>query len=340
MSDKIRVAVCDYPGPYEFPPRGYGGAERRLWAAAVGALQSGADVHLLGPQWRVESPEFTRHNIRLESRDNLNQLKDLDFDLFLVGHEYSSHPRWREVYDQLDADLAIFQGVPDFVHKTGAFDGVRTRLYCHSFEMCEIYKDHKPIQGLAMGLGIDEEMPPTPAKERSGLIWVGRLDADKAPHIAARAAAIAGKRITFIGPVFDEGYMSAHAEVFSSPNVFFGGELAGIEKTFAIQHASSFVYTVSRPYIEAAGMVFSEALRAGTPMAALTWREGTSVDVSICSRTGSVAAAEADGTDEEAAEVLAQSITSCDRLDPEEVRRLGRKRFDPSKFFNLLSNRY
>lgn len=44
------VGVCDFPSGYQFPPHGYGGIERWLWAVAVGARQSGAEVHLLGPQ--------------------------------------------------------------------------------------------------------------------------------------------------------------------------------------------------------------------------------------------------------------------------------------------------
>ncbi|MGH3624510.1 MAG: hypothetical protein ACRDQ5_22445 [Sciscionella sp.] len=42
------AGVCD------FPPCGYGGIERWLWAVAIGARARGAEVHLLGPQGRSE----------------------------------------------------------------------------------------------------------------------------------------------------------------------------------------------------------------------------------------------------------------------------------------------
>ena len=48
------VGVCDFPGSYAFPPAGYGGIERWLWAVAVGARAAGADVHLLGPDWLTD----------------------------------------------------------------------------------------------------------------------------------------------------------------------------------------------------------------------------------------------------------------------------------------------
>ncbi len=46
------VGICDFPGDYAFPPSGYGGIERWLWAVAVGARAAGAEVHLLGPGGR------------------------------------------------------------------------------------------------------------------------------------------------------------------------------------------------------------------------------------------------------------------------------------------------
>lgn len=38
------VGVCDFPGTYAFPPRGYGGIERWLWDAALGARATRADA--------------------------------------------------------------------------------------------------------------------------------------------------------------------------------------------------------------------------------------------------------------------------------------------------------
>ena len=60
------VGICDFPSAYDFPPHGYGGIERWLWAVAVGAKRAGADVHLLGPKWRRDLDGFTRRPVRLE----------------------------------------------------------------------------------------------------------------------------------------------------------------------------------------------------------------------------------------------------------------------------------
>ena len=61
------VGVCDFPGSYAFPPAGYGGIERWLWAAAIGARRAGADVHLLDPLWRSDLGDgWATDPVRLE----------------------------------------------------------------------------------------------------------------------------------------------------------------------------------------------------------------------------------------------------------------------------------
>jgi hypothetical protein len=87
------VAVCDYPSSYLFPPTGYGGIERWLWAVAVGARKAGAEVHLLGPQWRPElRDDWTVRSIRLEeltpAGHRSRSLRADGYDLLVVGHEY------------------------------------------------------------------------------------------------------------------------------------------------------------------------------------------------------------------------------------------------------------
>jgi hypothetical protein len=104
------VGVCDFPGAYAFPPSGYGGIERWLWAAATGARRAGAEVHLLGPQWRPElAGEWVLHPIRLEdiTPDTLvaRSLRAAGCDLLVVGHEYPSLPPWRATWETLDADV-------------------------------------------------------------------------------------------------------------------------------------------------------------------------------------------------------------------------------------------
>src|SRR5713101_3481011 len=96
--DPVLVGVCDFPGAYPFPPIGYGGIERWLWAVAIGARKAGAEVHLLGPQWRAElAADWTIRPTRLEDltpgKRQARELRAAGYDLLAVGHEYPSLPR-------------------------------------------------------------------------------------------------------------------------------------------------------------------------------------------------------------------------------------------------------
>ena len=336
------VGVCDFPGSYAFPPVGYGGIERWLWAVAVGARAAGADVHLLGPGWLTDlEDQWVRKPVRLEdiTAGSLaeRELRDTGYDLLVVGHEYPSLPAWTRTWSTLDCDVATFQHSPVFRHTETAFDGKHSRLYCYSPEMIERYSDNQPIPELAVHLGLNEEEPQAVAG--NDLVWLGRIDEEKAPHLAVRAAQILGRRIRIVGPVFDQAYVRRHERLLGSDNVEWVGELGGPAKTAAIRDGSVFVYTYARTYVEAGAAVFGESLRAGTPMAALTWREGTCAEAALCDQTGVIALADPDEGDETAAHRLARAIEQAENLDHERVQAIGQQRFDPARHFLAMAAR-
>jgi glycosyltransferase involved in cell wall biosynthesis len=164
-------------------------------------------------------------------------------------------------------------------------------------------------------------------------VWLGRVDEEKSPHLAVRAAELLGRRIRIVGPVFDDDYVRRHKSAFDADHVEWVGELGGAAKTAALSQGSVFVYTYARNYVEAGAAVFGESLRAGTPIAALTWREGTCAQAALCDRTGAAVVADPAGDDETAAQALAEAIGRASTLDPTEVQRAGMDRFDPARHF-------
>lgn len=336
------VGICDFPGSYSFPPLGYGGIERWLWATALGARAAGADVHLLGPRWRNElAQDWVISPLRLEdiAPDSVaeKELQKNGYDLLVVGHEYPSLPAWRRTADVLGCDVATFQHAPAFTHTPETFDGHKRRLYCYAPEMMERYSAHHPVQELAVHSGLGEEEPSSTAGNI--LVWVGRIDAEKSPHLAVRAAQVLGRRIRLVGPVFDEAYVRRHEALFSASHVEWAGELGGSAKTGAIRDAAVLVYTCARDYVEAGAAIFGEALRAGTPVAALAWRTGTCAEAALCERTGASAIVDPADEDEAAARALAEAVTRADDRRHAEVQQVGRDRFDPKRHFESLSAR-
>ncbi|MGW2698545.1 glycosyltransferase [Streptomyces sp. NPDC001340] len=264
-------------------------------------------------------------------------LRASGYDLLIVGHEYPSLPAWRRIHELLDCDVATFQHNPDFQHATDTFDGHRTRLYCYSPEMIERYAAHRPISELAVHLGLDEAEPPSvPGRD---LVWLGRIDEEKAPHLAVRAAQLLGRRIRLVGPVFSDAYVRRHARLFAGDHVEWVGEVGGPGKTSAFRDAAVFVYTYARTYIEAGAAVFGESLRTGTPVAALVWRKGTCAEAALCDRTGMVAVVDPGEDDEAAAVALAEAIVRTEALDHAEVQAIGQHRFDPQRHFSALAAR-
>lgn len=339
----MRVGVCDFPSNYAFPPHGYGGIERWLWAVAVGAKRAGAEVILLGPAWRDDLPyRFSRLPLRLEdvspSDESFNQVEQLGLDLLVVGHEYLSHGAWRATWQGLGCDVATFQHDPNFQHIPQAFDGRASRLYCYSPEMVHRYQDHRPHMTLSVQFGLGEE-DPVPAASGEGLVWIGRIDGDKTPHLAALAAAEMGQCLRVIGPVLDHDYVYRHRAILTAPHVELVGELAGRAKLDALAGARTMVYTCARDYVEAGAAVFGESLRSGTPIAALAWRTGTCAETALCPETGLVAQVAPGEDDPTAVAVLVEAVTAARKLRARIVQEIGLERFDPQKHFEALASR-
>ncbi|MFD7917741.1 glycosyltransferase [Streptomyces sp. NPDC059740] len=334
------VGVCDFPSNYAFPPVGYGGIERWLWAVAVGARTAGADVHLLGPGWRASLGDaWVRKPVRLEDATPGSlverELQATGYDLLVVGHEYPSRPSWVRTWRELGCDVATFQHAPSFQHHPEAFDGERSRLYCYSPEMTERYAAQAPRQELAVHLGLGEAEPPAVRGEE--LVWLGRIDQDKAPHLAVRAAELLGRRIRIVGPVFDEDYVRRHEKAFASDHVDWVGEVGGAAKAAVLHRGAAFVYTYARDYVEAGAAAFGEALRSGTPVAALTWREGTCAQAALCGETGAAVVTDPEQDDEAASTALAGAIEEAVSLDARRVQEIGLARFDPARHFKALA---
>jgi glycosyltransferase involved in cell wall biosynthesis len=97
-------------------------------------------------------------------------------------------------------------------------------------------------------------------------IWFGRLVAEKAPHLAVRAALEAGMPIDLAGPALDTRYFDAEIAPLLGSQVRYLGHLRHEQLAEAVGRAR--VSVVTPEWDEPYGLVAAESLACGTPVAA------------------------------------------------------------------------
>lgn len=115
--------------------------------------------------------------------------------------------------------------------------------------------------------GVDvEAWTPAGVPERRGAVWAGRLVEEKAPHLAIRAARLAGMQIRLAGPIGDQAYFDRYVAHELGRNAQWLGPLSTSE--LAGLFATSQVGIVSPTWDEPFCLVAAEMLASGTPVAA------------------------------------------------------------------------
>lgn len=147
------------------------------------------------------------------------------------------------------------------------------------------------------------------------VVWTGRLAPEKAPHLAIDAARAAGRRITLLGPVFDEPYFDREVAPRLGPDATFLGHADAAVLAEAVGRAA--VAVVTPEWEEPFGLVVAEALACGTPVAAFD--RGAMREL-LDERCGRLAPA-GDVTG------LARAIEAAAELDRAACRRLAEARF-------------
>ncbi|WIM88004.1 glycosyltransferase [Candidatus Mycobacterium wuenschmannii] len=99
-----------------------------------------------------------------------------------------------------------------------------------------------------------------------GLVWFGRLTAEKGPHLAIEAARKAGRRLVLAGPRSDRDFFDDAIAPRLSETVTYAGHLSQRELAGLVGAASAALVTPvwDEPY----GLVVAEALACGTPVVA------------------------------------------------------------------------
>lgn len=160
------------------------------------------------------------------------------------------------------------------------------------------------------------------------LLWYGRMTAEKAPHLAVRAAALADRSIDLAGPVSDPHYFHQVVEPLLGERVRYLGHLSGTKLARVVGHAAAVL--VTPVWDEPFGLVIAEAAMCGTPVVAFD-RGGVAetLEPDASNPVGRVVAA---GD----VEAMAAAVDDVREFDRACVRREARRRLS----FDRVVDRY
>ena len=152
-----------------------------------------------------------------------------------------------------------------------------------------------------------------PGAADGALAWVGRVTPEKAPHLAARAARLAGRRLRIVGPVSDEAYARDVLRPVLGGGVEHLGALSSVELGEIVGASAGLL--VTPVWEEPFGLVAAEAAMCGTPVIAL---ERGGVAEAVTPRTGVLV--DPHGGDDVVAARLARAAGELDGFDRADVR--------------------
>jgi len=333
---KKKVIVCDYDNPkkYTFPSFGFGSSEKRVWHFAKTLSEiDGYEVIITGPLWLSEYvPNAKYFPKRLNSATYKEFLDNYGkCDYLFAGQEYFDKDEWVEPFEKC-ADILLSYQLHPYEYKKVSFNATDKFLFCYSDEMIEHYKEQKPLKALLFHSGVDED-PYFTVKKQDYLLWIGRLDKDKAPHYAILAAKELGMKLKILGKtVYQPEYYEQNKDLFSESHVEMLGVVFGKEKMKLISEARCAIYTIDKNYSEAGAGVLGEFLASGVPIAGISWLGTDAVCEAVDDpHLGQIAMVNREMNEKEIIDKLAEAIKVCLKIDTRKTFEIGSKKYD-SKF--------
>lgn len=333
IKTRKRLIVCDYDNPkkYTFPSFGFGSSEKRVWHFAKTASElKEFDVIITGPLWL---PEYVPNAKYFPKRLNGDSYKEFlnkfgKCDYFFAGHEYFDKDEWVSVFEKC-ADTLISYQLHPYTYKKCSFDGIKKFLFCYSDQMLKQYKDQKPLKALLFHSGVDEN-PKFEEKPDNYILWIGRLDKDKAPHYAIDAARLLNIPLVVLGKtIYQKEYFEKNRRKFESNHVKLLGVKFGEEKMKIISKAACMIYTIDKEYTEAGAGVMGEVLASGVPIAGMTWTGNDAICEAVDNKYLGIVVGARQIPENDIPFHLAEAVKYCLTLDRKKVFNLGSRKYNP-----------
>lgn len=349
----IRVLYVAYP-LLTVSDESAGGAEQVLWtleremarsgalttvAASAGSRVSGELISTGDPC--TQPDDYERRRVEHEDRviGFVRRWEREGMACDLVHDQSGSF--WRRAAE-IDSPVLATLHLPRSFYPMGSFDKVpeNVSFNCVSASQARSFADLVTLIGVAPNgialdgfTGDDGADVRRGAGDRKGLLWLGRICEEKAPHLALEIAACAGLSITIAGQIYPFSYHQQYFEKEVGPRLW---EIPDAEfvpapplelKRQLLRRAKALLITSLAD--ETSSLVAMEAAASGTPVIAL--RRGALPEVVQDGVTGFL-------VEDAAQAVLAlQKVSS---IDPKACLQYAQQNFSAAKMAERYSALY
>ena len=311
-----------------------GGAEQVLWtleremsrrgltttvAASAGSRVTG-ELFLTGdPCSRPD--DFERRNGEHQERILEWIGQPADAAAFDLVHDMSGSfwPRAEEI----DVPVLATLHLPRNFYSPHLFENVPANVTfnCVSQTQAQTFGDLSALAGIVMnGIPLDRFTPNLGAEKRTGLLWLGRVCEEKAPHLALEVAARARLPVTLAGQVYPFSYHQKYFENEIAPRLkevtsaSFLPSPSLQTKLQLLREAQTVLITSQAE--ETSSLVAMEAAASGTPV--IAFARGAHREIVCHGKTGFLAAEIDD---------MVHALRRLGEIDPEVCVRHAREHF-------------
>jgi glycosyltransferase involved in cell wall biosynthesis len=275
-----------------------GGAEQILWtleremtrggvhttvAASAGSRVSGELFSTGEPSMQLDDYERRRieHEDHVVDYVRRREREGRPFDLI---HDHSGS-FWKRAAE-FDAPVLATLHLPRGFYPAGSFDDLPANVSfnCVSDSQAKSFADLDALAGVVPnGIALDcfEAGGAAVNNRRKGLLWLGRICEEKAPHLALEIAAHAGLPITLAGQVYPFSYHQQYFEREVAPRLlavpdarFISAPAAELKRCLLRKSQALLITSLAE---ETSSLVAMEAAASGTPVVA--FRKGALAEV-------------------------------------------------------------